>query len=166
MALMRARETEAGERNRLGALVQAALDGRHLPRFFFGEPAGLAGATAANQTAGPFLEALARQQGVRRWDHKAYERVVLRGALAAWRPGTNVTRTPDGWRVVSPVCPLAGEAELDPRACQYCQAFQNHVAQSALDDPGAEVRFEHLIVRGDAACVATVKTTEKRPERT
>lgn len=145
---------EARLRERAGALLQKALDFRHLPDFLPGEPSGMAGASAATAIAPLLLDDLAALYRVRRWTPEEFVRAYVEGALAAWQPGLQVERRPSGLRLVSPVCPIAAEADLDPRACRMCQALQAEAARRAA---GADAEHAELITRGDAACVTDVR---------
>ena len=123
---------------------------RHLPDFLPGEPSGMAGIATAAQLAPAFLDDLAALYRVRRWTAEAFVRAYVEGALSAWQPGLRVERSAGGLRVISPICPIAAEAVMDPRACQLCRAFQAEVAQRAA---GATLEHDELIAHGDAACV-------------
>lgn len=134
-----------------GALMHARLAGR-LPPLVPYEPAGMAAFHAAAREAPALLRDLARLYGVRRWTYPLYRRVVLEGAMAAWRPGSTIVDRADGADVLSGTCPLGAEAERDPRACAYCRAFQEMLARTALPGRVETVEFPETIVRGDATC--------------
>jgi len=142
-------------------MLQMALDHRHLPDFLPGEPSGVAGGATAGRLVPPFLADLAALYRVRRWTPEEFVRAYVEGALSAWQPGLRVERGRGRLRVVAPVCPIAAEAELDPRACQMCRAFHAEAARRAA---GAETEHSGLITRGDAACVMDVRLP--RPLRT
>lgn len=151
---------EIRQRERAGMLLQMELDRRHLPDFLPGEPSRLAASTTAAELAPGFIEKLARLYRVRRWGRDAFMRAYVRGALEGWRPGQRVEERPDLIRVVSYSCPLAAEAELDPRACQMCRAFHGEVAQRTMGSDVRDVRFDRILTRGDATCTMTVSLRE------
>lgn len=152
---------DVGRRARAGALLQMALDQRHLPEFLPGEPSGMAGVATAARLVRPFLEDLAALYGVRRWTPEEFVRAYVDGALASWQPGLQAERSGSRLRLVSPICPIAGEAELDPRACQLCRAFQAEAARLAA---GATLHHEDLITRGEGACVMEVQLPRPRSQ--
>lgn len=151
---------DAWKRAVAGFLVHASLAGRRLPPFVPGEPRGLAALRVASYEAPGFLENLADVYGVKEWTLDEYERVFLRGALEGWRPGSVVKEEPGRLRIVASLCPLAAEAEADPRVCQTCRAFQEQVTRLALPGQVERVRHASLITRGEGACVTEVDLKE------
>lgn len=147
-------DEERVRRERAGALMQLAMDLRHLPDFLPGEPSGIAAASAASQLAPIVLEELAALYDVRTWTTDEFVRAYVEGALSAWKPGTRVERSSSALRIISPVCPVGAEVELDPRTCQMCRALHAEVAKRAI---GASVEYGDLISRGEAACITVVK---------
>ena len=148
---------EAWKRAVAGFLVHASLAGRRLPPFVPGEPRGLAALRVASHEAPAFLENLEDVYGVKEWTLDEYERVFLRGALEGWRPGSAVKEEPGRLRVVSGTCPLAAEADADPRVCQACRAFQEQVTRLALPGQVERVRHTSLITSGDGVCVTEIE---------
>lgn len=153
-AITEERRTDVRRRERAGAMLQVALDQRHLPDFLPGEPSGMAAAATATRLVPPFLEDLAALYRVRRWTPEEFVRAYVEGALSAWQPGLRVEKDGASLRIASPICPIAAEAEVDPRACQMCRAFHAEVARVAA---GADLHHEELITHGDAACVMAVR---------
>lgn len=147
-------DDERLRRERAGALMQLAMDLRHLPDFLPGEPSGIAAASVASQLAPIVVDELAALYDVRTWTPDEFVRAYVEGALSAWKPGTRVERSSSALRIISPVCPVGAEVELDARTCQMCRALHAEVARRAI---GATVEFEELISRGEAACTTTVK---------
>lgn len=149
------------QRERAAALLQMTLDRRHLPGFVPGEPSGLAGMVAASDLAPRFLEELARVYAVRRWSREAFLRAYAGGALEGWRPGQRVAVAPGEIRITASSCPLAAEAEIDPRTCQMCRAFQREVALRAVPE-AIDVWFDETITHGDAACAMTIRVRDRK----
>lgn len=146
-----------------GALLDAYLADRALPPYVPGEPSGLAAALAAAETAPEFLESLAEVFGVDRWDEETFLRVYLMGALAQWRTGTVVASTEDRLRVLGPSCPLRQAVRRDPRACQACRAFHEHVARLALRERVDAVTFDRLISEGASVCDMSIHLRRQIP---
>lgn len=138
---------DAARRRLASFLLDGHLRGRLLP------PGLKAVDKAAAEAAADFLEALAVLYGVEGWNEESYRAAYLDGAISGWQPGTRVVPRPSGVRTVSPSCPIASEADVDPRVCELCQAFRAAATRLALGERVEGIRMEGLIRRGDAACV-------------
>lgn len=137
-----------------GALVNARLAGRLPPPW---DSSGLAAFREASREAPELLRELARLYRVRRWTYPAYRRVVLLGAMAAWKPGSKVLDRPEGVELVSETCPLGAEAERDPAVCRYCRAFQETLARAALPGQVESVEWRETLARGEATCHQAIR---------
>lgn len=154
-----AASTEDERRERAGQLYQ-----EHLDRFLL--EAALARPPAQPPSADPstargavssLLAELARLYGVRHWSPAEFERVVLRGALAGWRPGAVVRPVDDGYRVISSTCPMGAVVEVDRDACRLCSSFQEALLRQALPGVGQYVSFHELISEGAGTCDSVVR---------
>lgn len=146
-----------------GALLRAYLERPRIAAYLPGEPSGAAAVAAAEESAPEFLETLGDIYGVRDWTPETFRRAFIDGALAHWRPGSKVQETgPDSLRIISDVCPSAGDVALDARVCQACRTFQQQVVRIALPAQVKEVRHDHLISRGDAVCTVDIEVEQGR----
>lgn len=155
-AQARAAPSEAALRPVAGAILHAHLAGRKIPEHVPGDFPRLRAAVDAWEDAPRLLDLLAELYGVEHWTFDEYKRVVVKGALAGWRPGAQVHESPDAVRLVADSCPIGSEVERDARACLTCRVLQEHVAHLALDGKLARIEFPQLMSRGDAACVVDV----------
>lgn len=135
-----------------GAALHAFLSGRQLPEHLPHLPDGQIVDRLTRADAIEFLSILKELYGVSWWNEDEFKRAFLDGALAGWRPGTLVQRSPRQIRIVSTECPIAADVESDPRACDACQAFQRHAASLALFGGVKDVTFRQRMSRGDSAC--------------
>ena len=141
----------------------AALYQQHLDRYIIERAAPFTSGGApstGNEAVSSFLDALAKLYHVRHWTTASFERAFLMGAVPGWRPGASVHKTTDGYRVVSPICPIGALAEVDKDACRACRTFQEAVARQALPERARFITFHGLIAEGDATCDATIRTRE------
>lgn len=122
-----------------------------------GRDPDLAGSVGPRIAAPLFLDALGQIYHLRRWGVPAFKRAVLQGAIASWKPGTFVREDASGFRVVSPVCPVADAAEENPERCARCQAFQVEVAREALGAAFDGAHFERTIVHGESDCALRIR---------
>src|SRR5438067_7072522 len=154
--MVRHLQTDAERDATAARILQSALDGRWLPEFTPGEPAGVAALATAERVAPELLDAIAGVYGVERWDAAAFERVFVRRALAAWKRALVVDRDRESRvRVTGPACPVLRQAALDPRVCQACRATQVAAIHAAMG-PEPIVSFPRLIAQGNAICEMVV----------
>lgn len=154
--------TEDEKRAIAGFILHSQLAGRTLPEHLADIPDRMLVDRLARLDAKEVLATLQELYGVEWWDVGSFERVLVRGALEGWRPGSLVQRLPDKLRVVSTTCPIAADVEKDPRLCESCQAFQKHAAYLALIGQVQDVHMERLMSKGESACEMSVTF---RPDR-
>lgn len=135
-----------------GVLLHGTLAGRALPESVEGLTGQPLVDRIARMQAKELLETLKEIYGIDHWDHAAFEKAFVEGALEGWKPGTTVQDLPHRLRVLSHACPIADEVDKDPRVCSMCQAVQTHAARLALRGDVQDASFSQLMSRGDGAC--------------
>lgn len=106
---------------------------------------------AAAREADDFVWKLGDLYRVRRWDWAEFRRAYVRGALLAWRPGTELREDDLALRVRSER-PLAPEGIRSPEGCRAFLAFQAAVVRLATDGTAGPPVLEECLGRGDRAC--------------
>lgn len=141
-------------RERAGRIYQTHLDRWMLAASH--EPALAHHLSLQRGMAFAFLDELAPLYGVRSWTPDEFERAFLRGALAAWRPGTVLRATRDGWQTNGSMCPLGALTEIDFDACRQCRSFVDAVTRAALQDRASHVSFRSLLAAGEGSCESAI----------
>lgn len=134
------------------AILQSALDGRHLPPYLPGEPQHLAASLVAARVAPIVLDAVAHAHGITQWDARSFEEVFLRQAMRAWRPDLEVARNDGMLLVQGRTCPVADKVRRDPRVCDMCQLAQQRMAERALGDRLESATFPRALMQGAHVC--------------
>lgn len=135
------------------AILQSALDGRHLPPYVPLEPSDVGAGVAAAEVVPIVLEAIQEAHGVDAWDAESFERVFLGEAMRAWRGGDlEVEHRPDILVARSGACPIREQSARDARVCQTCRALHTMAAQEAYRWRLHGLTFPRLLTRGDDAC--------------
>lgn len=158
MAFQDPPDTETDELRRMvaGRVLHAQLAGRRIPPHVAGIPDRLLVERIARMDAREVLAVLADIYDVQHWSVEEFERVFVRGALAGWRPGSLVQRSPGRMRVVSTTCPLASDVDADARVCEGCRAFQRHAAYLSMIGQVESAGVTQAMSRGDGACELNV----------
>lgn len=139
-----------------GITLRAHLAGLALPEALPSDAMQVASFVASTGAVPEFLRDLAGLYEHGSWTLSRFEREFVLGAMAALRPGTLVRKDAGGLRVLSPGCPIASDVARDPRVCQFCRAFQEQVARTALPGEVVEVRFDQLAHR-DGVCEMDIR---------
>lgn len=141
------------------AIVQSALDGRHLPAYLPLEPPAWGAGHGAARVVPIVLDALRDAHGVDAWTPESFERVFLGEAMRAWHGELDVAH-PEPAKLVArtATCPVLAQASRDARVCQMCRAMQTMAAQEAFGFRLRGVTFPKLVTRGDEACEMRLAT--------